>query len=90
MKLYLDHNSHALLVFKEGRVYVHAIEITSMVRVVKIDKSEMRYWREAEFKGQPYPLRRAVRKLRQAGKTLGITKAAAVALREVMRGTATQ
>lgn len=78
----VDHNAHALLVFKEGRTYLHAIALHQPpVRLVKMPILERRHLRPLEYHGRPYPLARAVRLFRRAGRELGITDGAAAALR---------
>ena len=79
-----DSNAHTLLVFKEGRTYLHAIALHQPpVRVVKLPRLERRHLRPLEYRGRPYPLARALRLFRRAGRELGITGGAAVALRSI-------
>ena len=83
-EILVDHNAHALLVFKEGRAWLHAIALHSPpVRVVKLQRLERRHLRPLEYHGRPYPLARALRLFRRAGRDFGITEAAAAALREL-------
>lgn len=83
-EILLDHNAHALLVFKEGRTWLHAIALHSLpVRLVKVPKLERRHLRPLEYRGGPYPLARALRLFRRAGRDFGITEGAAAALREL-------
>jgi hypothetical protein len=82
--VYLDNHAHALLVFQEGKRFNLAIWISRKgVKVVKFEKSQMRYMRPAELGGRPYPVARAVRHFRRAGRSLGITKGASKALKEI-------
>jgi hypothetical protein len=79
-----DHNAHALLVFKEGRAWLHAIALHQPpVRVIKLPLLERRHLRPLEYHGRPYPLPRALRLFRRAGRELGITEGAAAALRSI-------
>lgn len=83
-EILLDHNAHALLVFKEGRAYLHAIALHQPpVRVVKLPLLERRHLRPLEYRGRPYPLARAVRHFRRAGRVPGITDGAAAVLRSI-------
>jgi len=81
-ELYRDANSKAVLLFKRGRTKLHCLMIAPPVRVVKMEKAEERGFTPLLRRGEPYPLRRAVRQFRKAGATLGITAKA----REVLRG----
>lgn len=72
-----------LLVFKEGRVFVHAVTIDKSVKVVALPKVEQRYMRPLELRGKPYPVARACRRLLAAGKSLGITKQARTVLNAI-------
>lgn len=83
--VYLDNHARALLVFQEGKRWNLAVWISRRagVTVVKFEKSDLRYMRPAEFKGEAYPVARAVRGFRRAGRSLGITKSAATALKEL-------
>lgn len=79
-----DHNAHALIVFKEGRTYLHAIALHQPpVRLVKVPLLERRHLQPLEYRGRPYPIARAVRLFRRAGRELGITDGAVAALREI-------
>jgi hypothetical protein len=57
--------------------------IAPPVRVVRLERAEERYLRPLLRRGEPYPLRRALRRFKGAGKTLGITDAAKAVLREL-------
>jgi len=79
-----DHNAHALLVFKTGRAYLHAIALHQPpVRLVRLPLLERAHLRPLEYHGRPYPLARALRLFRRAGRELGITDGAAAALRSI-------
>lgn len=83
-EILLDHNAHALLVFKEGRTFLHAIALHQPpVRLVKLPRLERRHLRPLEYRGRPYPLTRALRIFRRAGRELGITDGAAAVLRSI-------
>lgn len=81
--VYRDPNGHAILLVREGRTKIHAIMIRPPVAIVKFEKGERRYWRPLEYKGKPYPVARALRRFREAGRDLGITKSARTVLREL-------
>jgi hypothetical protein len=79
-----DNNGHALIVFKTGRTLLHAVALYNPpVRVVHLDLAERRHLRPILYRGGAYPVRRALRHFKQAGRTLGITGAARKALREL-------
>jgi len=71
-----DHNAHCLIIVREGHKLIHAIALGQPVRVVKLEKFERRYLTALELKGKPYPLARAIRLFKSAGKEHGITKGA--------------
>jgi len=81
-----DHNAHTYLVFRVARVKMYAIALSAPVRVVRLDKAERRYMTPLIYKGKPYPLARAIRHLRVAGKELGITKGARAVLNGLRKG----
>ena len=76
----MDSNAHTVLVFEEGRGMLRAVCIRRTVRVARIYGRDRAALRPMLYKGQPYPVKRAVRLLRKAGRTLGITKGAKVEL----------
>ncbi len=81
-ELLRDQNAHALIVVREGRTFLHAVALHwPPVRIVKLPRTERRYLRPLLYKGKPYPIARAVRRFKKAGRALGITKSAADALR---------
>lgn len=82
-ELYRDQNSKCLLLFKRGRTKLHCLTIAPPVRVVKLEKVAERGWTRLLRKGQPYPLKRALRRYKAAGRTLGITDGAKAALDEL-------
>lgn len=75
-----DSGRKAVIVGEAGRKYLPVCIIDYPVRVTKLPLSEQRYIEPIEG----YPLRKAVAKFRQAGKTLGISKSAKDFLRRVM------
>ena len=83
-ELFHDHNSKALILFKRGHSKLHCLMIAPPVRVVKVEKTEERHFTPLTLKGEPYPLRRALRRFKAAGKALGITDAARAVLRELL------
>lgn len=79
-----DNNAHALIVFKRGRKMLHALALYAPpVRIVKLEKGDERHLTPLAYRGQPYPLRRALRHFREAGRNLGITKSARTVLRSL-------
>ena len=80
-ELFRDHNSKAPLLFKRGHKMLHCLMIAPPVRVVKLEKIEELHFTPLVLAGQPYPLRRALRRFKAAGKALGITDAAKEILR---------
>jgi len=85
-QILVDHNGHVLLVVKEGRTFLHAVALFNPpVRLVKLPREARRHLKPAEYHGRPYPLARAVRRFREAGRSLGITKSAAAVLRAIDR-----
>lgn len=69
----------ALLV-NEGHKFVSLIPVDFPVRIRKVPLVETRHMSECEYKGKPYPVKRAVKVLKRMGKAYGITKAASKAL----------
>ena len=69
------------LLFKEGRVYVHAITLESQVRTVELPKEERRHFQPLLRRGKPYDVDRACRRFLAAGRTLGITDGARAVLK---------
>jgi hypothetical protein len=82
-ELFRDPNSKALLLFKRGHKMLHCLMICPPVRVVKLEKIEERHFAPLLHKGNPYPLKRAVRRFVAAGKDLGITNGAKEVLAEL-------
>ena len=82
-EIFRDRNSKAMLVFKRGHKLLHCLMIAPPVRVVKIEKEEERYFAPLTRRGEPYPLKRAVRLFRNAGRELGITDGARSVLNEL-------
>jgi hypothetical protein len=79
-----DGNAHALLLFREGRVWLHAIALHQPpVRIVRLPRHARGALVPLEYRGRPYPLARALRLFRRAGRDLGITDGAAAALRSI-------
>ena len=77
-----DGGVRTALVVNEGRKFVTVIPADFPVRIRKIPLVETKNFVDVEYKGKPYPLKRAVRILKRMGKTGGITKAANKALKE--------
>ena len=77
-----DGGVRTALVVNEGRKFVSLIPADFPVRVRKVPLVESKDFIDVEYKGKPYPLKRAVRILKRMGKTGGITKSASKALKE--------
>ena len=82
-ELYRDQHAKALILFKRGTKLLHCLMIAPPVRVVKLEKIAEHHFAPLFRNGQPYPMRRAVRQFKAAGKTLGITDGARTVLREL-------
>ena len=82
-EIFRDQNSKAIILFKRGHKKLHCLMIAPPVRVVKMEKVEERYFTPLTRKGEPYPLKRAVRLFRNAGRELGITDGAKSVLKEL-------
>ena len=82
-EIFRDGNSKAVIVFKRGHKKLHCLMIAPPVRVVKLEKVEERHFTPLFFKGTPYPLRRALRAFKGAGRNLGITDGARQIIREL-------
>ena len=82
-ELYRDGHSKALLLFKRGTKNLHCLMIAPPVRVVKLEKVEERHFTPLLFRGELYPVRRALRRFKSAGRSLGITDGAKAIIREL-------
>ncbi len=71
-----DGERYVTTIARPGRTKLHLLVIDTTVRVISRPLREQRYLQPLLLKGQPYPVRRAVRRFRDAGRTLGITEAA--------------
>lgn len=78
-----DPHGATYLVFKRGRVFAHAVVLNGSVKLTTVRGDELRHFRALKFKGHPYPVARAARRLLEAGRTLGITKGARAMLTAV-------
>lgn len=81
MKVLLDHNNRTFLLTHEGRKFNHGVALAAPVRKIRVPISDMKFYRVAVYRDKPYPVSRAKRRLREAGRHLGITKGAAKELR---------
>lgn len=86
-EIFRDQNAKTVVVFKRGHKLLHCLMIAPPVRVVKLEKHEERHFTPLLYKGAPYPVRRAVRRLKEAGRSLGITGGARDVLNELKKGT---
>lgn len=74
----MQEGSYTCLVVKQGHRWARAVVIKPPVDVKRIelrdkDKKVATVLRPMFFEGQPYPVERAIRRLLEAGRTLGIT-----------------
>ena len=79
VNIHLDHGFRLALVCKEGRKFVQLIWIESSgVKLHALPLTSMRHAKPAD-----YPIRRAARKMLEAGRSLGITKKARATLKQL-------
>jgi hypothetical protein len=78
-----DHNYRTHLVYKTGRTLMHAVVLDGNVRLAHLPLIERRNLIPLEHHGKPYPVARAVRALKRAGRELGITDGARDVLKEI-------
>lgn len=70
--------------FREGHKWVHAVVLdTPPVRVERLTHDEEVNLLPAQYKGGPYPIKRACERLLAFGEQVGITEAARRALKEL-------
>lgn len=62
---------------------LHAVVLDNSVHLAHLPLRERSRLVPLEYKGKPYPIRRAVSKLKRAGRVLGITEGAAKVLKEM-------
>lgn len=83
--VFVDNNRHVCIVVSQGRTYTHAVGLDhGTVRMLRIEPKDVRYWVPAEYKGKPYPVRRAARALLRIGRALSITDKARSQLKGVL------
>ena len=76
-----DGHSRVAIKAKRGTKRTTLIVMTDHgLRALEVSNDEARYMRPVEYKGAPYPLRRAISKFRAVGRKLGQTKSAKNAL----------
>ena len=81
VRYHSDDASASAIVVKEGTKLLHLIQIdASGLRIRRVSKEEARHFYPMEYRGKPYPLKRAVAAYKRAGKRFGITKSARQAL----------
>ncbi|MGH8758104.1 MAG: hypothetical protein ACREVW_01090 [Burkholderiales bacterium] len=83
-ELYRDRHAHALIVFEHLGARVRALKIGPPVRVARYERRDLT---PLLYRGQPYPLRRALRHFQDARRTFGITDTARDVLRQLRKGT---
>ena len=80
-----DHNNsragtYTVLLAKVGRKFIHVIFMDSGgIKLQRMKIGELSYMTDTD-----YPLKRAVRKFRSAGRRFGITKSATTVLKEAL------
>lgn len=75
-----DGNARTYIHFATGRTLMHTVVLDGAVRLEKLPLEYRRYLVPLLLDNKPYPVARAVRRMRHAGKMLGITDGAAKAL----------
>ena len=78
-----DHNSRTHIAYATGRQYIHAVVLDGSVKLATLPLDARRKLKPLTLKSEPYPLKRAVRALLRAGRTLGISDGARDVLNEM-------
>lgn len=84
MSVMKNHRSDIFIVVKDGTKWVHCVKLDLPVRLHKLTHDQHVALAPALYKGKPYPLDRACRRLLAFGKQVGITDGARAALREML------
>lgn len=79
-----NHRSDIYVTFKDGHKWVHAVKLGQPVRLDRLTHDQDAELKPALYKGQPYPVERACRRLLAYGKTVGITDGAKAALKQAL------
>ena len=83
IKFRTEHGAVTAIALEPGRLYTRLVFIDAPIRLSKVANGDVnRYGRD--HTGKP-TLKKAARQMLKAGKSLGITKGAKKALREVLR-----
>jgi len=78
-----DGEGYRTAVAKDGYKLVHLIAITSSgVRKIDLPSTDAQRFTQVMYKGAPYPVDRACRKMLVAGRALGIDKGAKAILKK--------
>lgn len=87
IKYRTDAGTRTALLVAEGRKFHRIMVMDLPIKIRKIPRTEERYFQELEYKGQPYPLKRALRLFRDAARRSygGNLKNAPKSVREVLR-----
>jgi hypothetical protein len=64
-----DEGNRVGILIKTMRKYHYVMLVDNPIRVTKLALSEERYFRDAEYKGKPYPVKRALRHFKRMIKT---------------------
>lgn len=70
-----NYNIAAALILKETRNYFYLTQIdVSGLSLIKVPVCDEKHFSPIEYKGKPYPVKRAVRLFKAAGRKYGMTK----------------
>jgi len=75
--------SHSFIVFAQGRKYLYAIAMGSVIRIITVDRREERHLCPVLLRNEPYPVKKAARLYLRS--ELPKTKRAGKALRQLLR-----
>ncbi len=59
---------------KTGHKYTYLLPVGFPLRVVKVPNTEQQYFKQVLYKGEPYPVKRAVKHLRRMAKGHDVSK----------------
>ena len=86
IKYRTDSGPRTALLVTEGRKFHHIMPMDLPIRIRKVPRAEERYFEELEYKGQPYPLKRALRFFRDAARrSYGTIRNAPKNVREALK-----
>ena len=79
-----NHRNEIFIAFQAGRKYVHCVRQAQPVRLDKLTHDQDAALTPALLKGEPYPVDRACRRFLAFGKSVGITKGARAAVKQIL------